>query len=159
MPNMSKQNTVIVLDNIRSAHNVGSIFRTADAAGVARLCLCGTTPIPVDRFGRKRNDIAKVALGAEETVTWEYCKTTRECIEKLKQDNFELIAVEQDKRSIDYQTLQLTGGLGSAFIFGDEVGGVSAEILDAVNTIIEIPMRGKKESLNVSVSVGIILFR
>ena len=156
---MSKQNTVIVLDNIRSAHNVGSIFRTADAAGVARLCLCGTTPIPVDRFGRKRNDIAKVALGAEETVTWEYCKTTRECIEKLKQDNFELIAVEQDKRSIDYQTLQLTGGLGSAFIFGDEVGGVSAEILDAVNTIIEIPMRGKKESLNVSVSVGIILFR
>ena len=158
----------IILDNIRSIHNVGSIFRTADAAGVSKIYLVGTTPSPVDRFGRKRKDLAKVSLGAEESVAWEYVvdtKATLELIKNLKKDRFTVVALEQDERSVDYREVFLKMKSGStkknggiALILGNEVGGVSKELLDDAHIIAEIPMAGKKESLNVSVAAGVALF-
>lgn len=149
--------TIVVLDNIRSAYNVGSIFRTCDAAGVIKLYLCGATTPPMDRFGRKRSDVAKTALGAEDSLEWEYFTSTLECIQKLKAEGIHIIAVEQNERSVRYDTFEQKGD--TAFVFGDEVRGVSTEVLDASGHIIEIPMKGNKESLNVAVSVGIVLFR
>ncbi|MCR4274655.1 MAG: TrmH family RNA methyltransferase [Candidatus Campbellbacteria bacterium] len=150
-------NTYVILDNIRSVHNVGSIFRTCDAAGVTKLYLCGLTPIPVDRFGRVRKDMAKVALGAEKNAAWEYAYNTQDVIEKLKQDGVWIVAVEQNPHSKLCTDISVQGPI--AFVFGGEVAGISKEILKMCDEIIEIPMRGKKESLNVSVTVGIILFR
>lgn len=147
----------LALHNIRSTHNVGSIFRTADAAGVSKIYLCGLTPAPVDRFGRARKDIAKVALGAEKTVEWEAVKDIKELIKALKKDSFKIIAVEQDKKSVDYKKANM--GRKSVIILGNEVDGIEKDILDVCDEIIEIPMKGKKESLNVSVVAGIILFR
>lgn len=151
-----KPEVIVVLDNIRSIHNVGSIFRTADCAGVKKIYLCGTTPTPVDRFGRKRKDLAKVALGAEDSVSWKYFKTTEDAIKDLKSDKFEVVAVEQDKNSTNYLSYPLLSK--TAFVFGREVEGVSTQILKQCDKIIEIPIYGKKESLNVSVTAGIILF-
>lgn len=152
-----KEAVYVVLDNIRSVHNVGSIFRTADAAGVAKLYLVGCTPTPIDRFGRTRKDLAKVALGAERSVPFECYKTIAPLFRSLRNQKVFLVAVEQDKRSIDYQTFNRNGAV--AFVFGNEVSGLSRKILDVCDAIVEIPMRGRKESLNVSVSAGIVLFQ
>lgn len=152
-----QHHTFLVLDNIRSVYNVGAIFRTADAAGVTKIYLCGTTPVPIDRFGRTRNDIAKVALGAEETVAYEYFPTTLEAVAALKRANRGIVAVEQDQRSQDFKAFTVTKP--TAFVFGDEVGGVATAVLDQADAIVEIPMLGQKESLNVSVTVGIILYQ
>ncbi len=95
---------VVILQNIRSLHNVGSIFRTADAVGVEKLYLCGITPSPLDRFGAVRGDLAKVALGAETTVGWEQVSTTARCITLLKKQGYTIVALEQDKRAIAYDT-------------------------------------------------------
>lgn len=149
--------TIVILDNIRSAHNVGSIFRTCDGAGVEKLLLCGTTPTPIDRFGRARADIAKVALGAENTVSWEYFSTTTDAIVSLKNEGVRVIGIEQTQGALDYMKLEVAGPM--AFVFGNEVGGVSQEALALCDEIAHIPMRGAKESLNVSVAAGIILFR
>ncbi len=146
----------VILDNIRSVHNVGSIFRTADSAGVSKLYLCGTTPTPLDRFGRVRKDVAKVALGAEQTVPWEYMKTTAEAIEKVKSEGARVVAVEQSPNAISYK--EFKQATNTAFVFGNETEGISKEVLAMCDTIVEIPMHGTKESLNVSVAVGIILF-
>lgn len=154
--NKSAKNVVLVLDNIRSVHNVGSIFRTADAAGVSKIYLCGTTPSPIDRFGRKRSDIHKSALGAEEYLDWEYVENTEDLIKKLRKDRFSVIALEQDERSMDYK--KVAPGQNTAVILGPEVTGISKEILDLCDIIAEIPMKGKKESLNVSVATGVLLF-
>ena len=94
---------VVVLDNIRSVYNVGSIFRTADGFGVSKIYLCGTTPEPIDRFGRARKDIAKVALGAEQSVEWEYFEKTTDVISKLKKEGVEIVAVEQADNSVSYK--------------------------------------------------------
>ena len=134
---------------------MGSLFRTADAFGVVKVLLCGTTPAPFDRFGRKRSDIAKVALGAEEMVAYEYVPSVLDGIAQLKNEGMAIVAVEQDVRALDYTTFTQMGD--TAFVFGDEVRGVSGEVLDRADAIVEIPMRGTKESLNVSVCVGIIL--
>ena len=147
----------VILDNIRSVHNVGSIFRTCDAAGVAKIYLCGLTPTPVDRFGRHRKDLAKVALGTEKSVVWEYVTETKDAIEKLKKEGVHIVAVEQNTKSTDYK--KFSTKKPTALVFGREVDGISNETLDLCDEIIEIPMQGKKESLNVSVAVGIILFR
>ena len=141
--------TFLILHNIRSEHNVGSIFRTADAAGVSKVYLTGYTPAPVDRFGRKVGAITKVALGAEESVSWEKKESTPELIQELTQEGIEIVSVEQDKRSINYK--KYTQKKDAVFILGDEVKGVPAELLDASDSIIEVPMKGNKESLNVSV--------
>jgi tRNA G18 (ribose-2'-O)-methylase SpoU len=150
---------ILVLDNIRSVHNVGAIFRTADAAGISQIYLCGTTPAPIDRFGRKRADMQKAALGAEETVEWEYAENTAELLKELKIKNLKLkiIALEQADNSVDYKNVKLAED--TAIILGPEVTGISKEILDMCDVVAEIPMLGKKESLNVSVAAGVFLFR
>ena len=157
----------VLLHNVRSAHNVGSIFRTCDAAGISRVYLTGYTPMPTDRFGRARKDIAKTALGAERSVPWKYHKNPLAVIAKLRKEGRCIVAVEQTPRSIDYRKFSAKGGSSSGgqsgkpavFIFGNEVRGVSKSILNACDAVVEIPMYGKKESLNVSVAAGIVLFQ
>jgi 23S rRNA (guanosine2251-2'-O)-methyltransferase len=146
----------VILDNVRSSENVGSIFRTADAAGVSKIYLCGYTPAPFDRFKRKNTKLSKAALGAEDTVAWEHAQDIRELIERLKAADTTVIGVEQSPASIPYTELKPFGSV--AYVFGNEVDGVSENVLKLCDEIVEIPMSGAKESLNVSVSVGIILF-
>jgi tRNA G18 (ribose-2'-O)-methylase SpoU len=152
----------ILLNNIRSVHNVGSIFRTADAFGISQIYISGYTPSPKDRFGRMRADIAKVALGAEATVPWEQIDAAgvEIFVNNFKKSGGSVVVLEQDKRSVllnDVAT-KISGTLEILLIPGNEVGGVERELLDLADVIAEIPMRGKKESLNVSVAVGIALF-
>lgn len=148
---------ILILNDIRSAENVGAMFRTADAAGIDKIYLVGLTPAPLDRFGRKRKDIAKSALGAEEFVIWEQKKNILPLIQKLKRENFKIIAIEQAENSVDYKKVKLKNR--NAFIVGAEVSGIPKNILEKCDVIAEIPMHGKKESLNVSVALGVALFR
>lgn len=147
----------LLLDNIRSMENVGAIFRTADGAGVDKLYLCGITPKP------PRREIDKTALGAVDTVKWEYHEDIKALIRELKKKGVFTIAVEQDKHSLPYNKIRdnfLSNLLEqTAFIVGNETEGISQEILDLADVIAEIPMKGKKNSLNVSVATGIVLFR
>lgn len=152
-----KNQNILILNDIRSVENVGAMFRTADAGGVDKIYLVGYTPAPIDRFGRKRKDMAKSALGAEEFVAWESVKTILPLIKKLKKEGFQIIAIEQDERSIDYKKVKTKEK--NAFIVGTEVTGIPKGVLKNCDVIAEIPMRGKKESLNVSVSLGVALFR
>lgn len=160
----------VLLHNVRSAHNVGSIFRTADAAGVAKIYLGGYTPTPRDRFGRIRKDVAKAALGAEKTIAWESLSSPRTLISRLKREGWIIVGVEQDARAIEYTHFHPSGK--TLFVFGNEVRGISRSVRDMCDVLIEIPMQGAvvrqahhprhtrrgKESLNVSVAAGIILF-
>lgn len=155
-----KNNTktiAVCLPDIRSAYNIGSIFRTCDAAGIRKIYLSGHSPCPTDKFGRARKDIAKTALGAEKTIDWEYSKSTATLIKKLKKEGFHCIAIEQSKDSIDYKKVKVK--TKTLFVFGNEVTGLSKNILNLMDEVAEIPMMGGKESLNVSVSAGIALFR
>lgn len=147
----------LLLHNIRSVYNVGAIFRTADAVGVTKIFLTGYTPTPLDRFGRERGDFAKSALGAEKTIPWTYAKTPTFVLSKASREGFEIIALEQDASSVDYKKVKPQ--LKALVIVGNEVAGISSVLLKKADVIAEIPMRGKKESLNVSVSTGIVLFR
>ncbi len=148
---------VAILYDIRSTHNVGSIFRTADAAGVSKIYLTGYTPTPTDRFGRVQKDIAKTALGAEKSVPWEQVKSPSALITRLKKEGFHIVGVEQAKNAIDYRRVRLKAN--TAVVFGNEVTGIPSALLKKCDVLAEIPMRGKKESLNVSVAAGIALFR
>lgn len=148
-----------ILDNIRSAYNVGSVFRTADGAGVSKIFLTGLTPCPHtnEKFKtRARRDLEKTALGAEKFVPWEYHKQTWRLIEKLKRQGVQIIALEQTKNSIPYYQFKPTYPL--CLIVGNEVTGISKSILKRCDAIIAIPMRGKKESLNVAVAFGIAVY-
>lgn len=152
---------IVILQDIRSVYNVGSIFRTADAAGVEKIYLCGITPEPIDRFGRPDQQFVKVSLGAEKTVAWEKIKTAGSLLEKLKKQGYKIWAIEQDKKSTPYYKAalgQIRDKNKLALVFGNEVKGISKTILKKADRILEIPMRGKKESLNVSVTFGIIVF-
>ncbi len=151
---------VVILQDIRSMHNVGSIFRTADAAGVKKIYLAGITPGPIDRLGRFRPQFVKISLGAEKTVLWEKVKATGKLIDKLKKQGYKILAVEQSKKSISYYRFKpQASSIGKlVLIFGNEVRGLPPAILKKADKILEIPMRGKKESLNVAVAAGIILF-
>ena len=146
----------LILHNIRSVHNIGAIFRTADAAGISKIYLTGYTPTPVDRFGRARKDLAKTALGAEKSIEWEHIKSIDSLIKKIKKDEFKIIAVEQRENAIDYKKLKIK--FPTAFIFGNEVKGLSKLILKKCDQIVQIKMLGRKESLNVSVAVGVFIF-
>ncbi len=148
---------LLILHNIRSVHNVGSIFRTADAVGVEKIYLTGYTPAPVDRFGRARKDFIKVSLGAEKTVPWEAHADTLKLVRTLKRKGVSIVALEQDARSVDYKKVRPVYPV--ALVVGNETEGISDEILTVCDVIAEIPMRGKKESLNVSVAAGVVLFR
>lgn len=147
----------IILFDIRSVQNTASLFRTADCAGVSKIYLVGTTPTPVDRFKRPRTDFAKISLGAEKSVPYEYISSVEKLIARLKIDGFEIVALEQSKTSIDYKEYFLAGK--AVLILGNEVTGVSEEVLRQCDAVVEIPMRGKKESLNVSVAGAVAVFR
>lgn len=147
----------IILDNIRSAHNVGSIFRTADGAGVEKIYLLGVTPAPIDRFGRIQKEVHKTSLGATETVAWEQVTDVNKLIKDLHQGGFEIIAIEQTKQSVLFTDYEVPDKV--AYIFGNEIDGVSKELLDVSDKHVEIKMHGMKESLNVSVTAGIVLFK
>lgn len=151
----------LILNNIRSNENVGSIFRTADAAGASKIILCGYTPTPLDRFGRENKGLAKASLGAEESVLWEKVESLKDASSKLKKEGYKIVAIEQAESAIDYSNLKdemkgEKGGLG--LVLGNEVEGLSKEDLELCDLIVEIPMRGKKESLNVAVAAGVILY-
>lgn len=146
----------IFLD-IRSAHNVGSMLRTADAAGLSSAYLVGTTPAPIDRFGRANKEIAKTALGAERAVACVQAPSAPRLIAKLRQEGFAIIAIEQHSEAIDYKKVK--AGRKAAFVVGNEVGGVPERILSLCDAVAEIPMSGSKESLNVSVAFGVAVFR
>jgi len=147
----------LILHNIRSVYNVGAIFRTADAVGVLKIYCTGYTATPIDRFGRTRIDFAKSALGAEQSVAWEYVEDPLFLIDRLKRDNVQVVALEQDARAIDYKTFIPERPL--ALLVGNEREGVSEELRSLSDIIISIPMKGAKESLNVSVALGVALFR
>lgn len=147
----------LVLHNIRSVHNVGSIFRTADAAGISTIILSGYTPTPLDRFGMARKDFAKVSLGAEKTVQWSYSKTLASAIKKLKRDGYFAIAIEQSPHAASLFKFKAPNK-PLALILGNEVRGLSKQALKYADAVVEIPMRGRKESLNVSVAAGIAMF-
>lgn len=161
---MNKKEVYLILHNIRSAQNVGAIFRTSDAAGISKIYLTGYTPAPVDRFGRARKDIAKTALGAEKNIEWKHIKSISSLVKKLKKEKtipagrqVKIIAVEQSEKAIDYKKIKIKSP--TMFIFGNEVRGLSKSILNNSDTVAQIPMLGKKESLNVSVAAGIFIFR
>lgn len=147
----------ILLHNVRSAHNVGSIFRTADGAGISHIYLSGYTPTPVDRFGREQKEIGKTALGAEKTVAWSYHTSPTSVITECKRRGWTVVGVEQDVRAVDYRVYTVQGD--TLFVFGNEVLGMSRALRDRCDDLVEIPMHGSKESLNVSVAAGIILFQ
>jgi tRNA G18 (ribose-2'-O)-methylase SpoU len=147
----------VLLHNIRSTHNVGSLFRTADAASVSHVYISGYTPSPLDQFKRKRKDIAKVSLGAEDSVKWSEISHVKKLVATLKMEGFSVVALEQSNSSVDYKDVKIEGKI--LFVVGNEVKGMSSELLKLADTVVEIPMKGKKESLNVSVAFGIALFQ
>jgi len=151
-----KQQRIAILHNIRSLHNVGSMFRTADAAGVTNIYLTGYTPSPVDAFGNVRPEIAKTALGAENTVPWEQKKDIGALLSSLHKQGIYIIGLEQHARAVDYRRAKSKKSF--ALVVGNEVRGLSEAVLQKCDVIAEIPMHGKKESLNVSVAFGIVLF-
>lgn len=146
----------VLLHNIRSAHNVGAIFRTAEGAGVERVYLSGYTPTPKDRFGRTQKDIAKTALGAEKTLSWSHVRDVSKAIQTLRGEGWRIVGVEQDARAKKFRAFHTKQPI--VFVFGNEVRGLSKRIRELCDELVEIPMHGKKESLNVSVAAGIILF-
>ncbi|MCB9808845.1 TrmH family RNA methyltransferase [Candidatus Nomurabacteria bacterium] len=146
----------LVLNNLRSVYNTGSLFRTADAAGVVHIHLVGTTPAPTDRFGRIRKDFHKTALGAEAIVPWTYHRDFASCVDELQKKNISIIAIEQDEKSIPYTRIPLEVPL--ALVVGNEPEGFSPEDLALCDTVAEIPQYGEKESLNVAIAAGIVLF-
>ncbi|MBK7691188.1 MAG: RNA methyltransferase [Bacteroidetes bacterium] len=143
---------VVLLDDVRSMHNVGSVFRTADSFLIEKMYLCGLTPSPPHR------DIHKTALGATETVSWEYQQNILDCIHQLKESQYTIYAVEQVHQSIALNTFAVEKNKKVALIFGNEVNGVSEAALALCDGAIEIPQLGSKHSLNISVSAGIVMW-
>jgi tRNA G18 (ribose-2'-O)-methylase SpoU len=147
-----KMPIVVVLDNVRSCNNVGSVFRTSDALLVRKICLCGITAIPPDK------EIHKTALGAENSVDWEYFKTAKEALELLKKEQYTVIAIEQVEGSISLHDYLPAPGEKLALIFGNEVKGVQQVVVNLCDKTIEIPQFGTKHSFNIAVSAGIVLW-
>lgn len=145
-------NLLLILDDVRSMHNVGSAFRTADAFGLAGIYLCGFTPTPPHR------DIRKTALGAEDSVAWQHFKHVEEALDAAQKEGYELVAVEQAEESNALQDFRWDKAKKLALVFGNEVAGVSDAALQKANRCIEIPQWGAKHSLNISVSVGVVLW-
>ncbi len=150
--NAEKIPLAVLLDNVRSSHNIGSLFRTCDAFRVEELILCGITGTPPDV------DIHKTALGAEDSMKWRYFEETIHAIEVLKSEGYTLFSVEQAENSFSLEDIVITKEKKYAVIFGHEVHGVAQEVIDACNGCIEIPQHGTKHSLNVSVAAGIVIW-
>lgn len=151
--NKEKHPIVIVLDNLRSAHNVGSIFRTCDAFLIEKICLCGITPRP------PKKEIRKTALGATQSVEWRYFEDTQSCLAHLIENNYRIMSVEQADKAISLQDVCIEKNTKIALVFGHEVNGVSQQCIDMSHQVIEIPQLGTKHSFNVSVSLGIVLWQ
>lgn len=149
--NSKKTPIVVVLDNVRSMSNIGSIFRTCDAFRVEKLCLCGITATPPNR------EINKTALGATESVDWQYYKTTLECVEELKEKGYKIFSIEQAQNSTMLQNSPKENS-PFAIILGNEVEGVEQNIVNISDETIEIPQFGTKHSFNVAVTCGIVLW-
>lgn len=173
---------IVILHNIRSLYNVGSIFRTADAVGVEKIYLCGITPKPIDVFGKPREQLAKVSLGAEKYVEWDASARSAQgisrLIDKLKKEKYKIFAIEQNKKSISYYNIKIKSAMTHhsakkiALVLGNEIKGLPQSILSRAERILEIPMKGAmvrqahhprhlgrgKESLNVGVAFGIVAF-
>jgi 23S rRNA (guanosine2251-2'-O)-methyltransferase len=147
-----KNSIILILDNIRSLHNVGSAFRTADAFRIEKIFLCGVTGTPPNR------EIEKTALGATETVNWVRFSSTSEAVARARQEGYKILAVEQAENSVMLDEVGPLGKEKMAFVFGNEVYGVEQEIVSGADAVVEIPQLGTKHSLNVSVSVGIVLW-
>jgi len=147
-----KMPVVIILDNIRSLNNIGSVFRTADAFRIEKICLCGITGRPPHR------EIHKTALGATESVEWEYFENPIDAVFEIKNDGYRMIAVEQMESSMQLHQFQPNKNEKIALIFGNEINGVSDEIIPTVDECIEIPQFGTKHSFNIAVSAGIVLW-
>lgn len=143
---------VIVLDNIRSLHNVGSVFRTADAFRLQGVWLCGITACP------PAAEIHKTALGAEDSVSWEYFEDTLDAVERLQREGYEVLAVEQVEGSLKLNTFRINPAKRYALILGNEVKGVRQDVVDAADAALEIPQYGTKHSMNVSVTAGIVMW-
>lgn len=150
------QKQYIILDNIRSAYNVGAIFRTAEGAGVKKIYLCGYTPSPTDRFGRVVAEIQKTSLGASDMVPWEGVDDINELLHKLKSEKVQLVAVELIADAVSLYDFSPNEKV--AYVFGNEVTGILPEVRALCDVTMQIPMRGEKESLNVATTVGIVVF-
>jgi len=144
---------VVVLDDVRSMHNVGSVLRTADAFRVERVLLCGITGVP------PHAEIHKTALGAEDSVEWHYYASALEAVEALKAEGYAVLSVEQAEGSVMLPELRLEKGIRYAIVLGNEVKGVHQEVVDASTGCVEIPQEGTKHSLNVSVAAGIVMWK
>lgn len=167
---------IVILHNIRSLHNVGSIFRTADAVGAEKIYLSGITPAPVDEFGKPRPQFTKVSLAAEKYVGWERSSSIIRLMDGLKRNGYKIFAIEQSRRSVPYYTTTCSsipkkdikgkkrrgshrvGFCNVALVAGSEISGLPEWILRQCDKILEIPMRGRKESLNVAVAFGIVAY-
>lgn len=142
----------VVLDNVRSMHNIGSIFRTSDGFAAEKIALCGITACPPHR------EIEKTALGATTSMDWEYYKTPLEAVQQLRAEGYQIIAIEQAENSLMLDTFKPEQGEKYALIFGNEVNGVSDEVMQEIDACIEIPQFGTKHSFNIVVSAGIVLW-
>ncbi|NDK10272.1 RNA methyltransferase [Candidatus Gracilibacteria bacterium] len=143
---------ILLLDNIRSMQNVGALFRNADGSGFQKIFLTGCTPTP------PRKEISKTALGGEKSIDWEYYSSAQECLRYIKKSGFTIYSIELDEKSIDYKNLYNNTPLNICLILGNEINGVQRTLLDESDEIVMIPMLGKKESLNVSVAGGIVMY-
>ncbi|SMG42228.1 SpoU rRNA Methylase family protein [Sphingobacterium psychroaquaticum] len=150
--NLQKTPIIVVLDNVRSLHNVGSAFRTGDGFAIEKIMLCGITGTPPHR------EIEKTALGATQSITWSYHKDVAEAIQQAQAEGAKIVAIEQAEGSIPLQEFTISEGEKYALFFGNEVHGVSEEVMEQADACIEIPQFGTKHSLNVSVTIGIVLW-
>ena len=148
----SKSPIIIILDNIRSLNNIGSVFRTSDAFLIEKIYLCGITAQP------PHNDIRKTALGSTETVDWEYTNNTIEIVEKLKTEGVKVCSIEQAENATMLNNFKPQLNTKYAFVFGNEVKGVAQDVVNASDVVIEIPQFGTKHSLNISVSCGVVIW-
>ena len=149
---VKKLPVTLVMDNVRSEMNVGSVFRTADAFLIERVCLCGITPQP------PKPEIHKTALGAEDAVTWQYFPTTIEAVQALRIQGYAIVSVEQVHDSVSLERFVVNDGQKIAVVFGNEVKGVSQEVVDASDMCVEVPQEGTKHSLNISCCAAIIMW-
>jgi 23S rRNA (guanosine2251-2'-O)-methyltransferase len=155
MPDQSDHRVVVVLDNVRSLYNTGSILRTADASGVERVVLCGITPRP-DQGSRQRRAIAKTALGAEESMAWEYQPDAATALRKLATEGYHAVVVEPSPEAVNL--FEWTPKWPLCLVFGHERDGVSLDLVARVDAMIRIPMLGRKRSLNVATAAGVVLY-
>lgn len=153
---LPEEGIVVVLDNVRSAHNVGSVFRSADSFKADRMVLCGICPTPPSA------EIHKSALGAEDSVPWEHEDKTEDAVRRLREEGYSIVSVEQTVHSVKLDRFEPYGDMGGkkkyALVFGNEVDGVSQEVVDMSDFALEIPQFGTKHSLNISVSAGVVLW-